>query len=165
VEPIWATLLAKALEGKDVKELLSNVSSGGGAPAGGAAAAIGGAPAEAATEAKEEKKEEEKEESDDDMVRSSCFYVVYLPVRCVCHHRTPFLNAPFADTDCSFRALVCSTNLWRDVLGPCFCSISPSAFHIRYLVVCPRIPHTNQVDNAHILVAYIHTSYLVGHNV
>ncbi|KAF8514060.1 60s acidic ribosomal protein-domain-containing protein [Gautieria morchelliformis] len=68
VEPIWASLLAKALEGKDVKELLSSVGSGGGAPAvGGAAAAAGGAPAEAAAETKEEKKEEEKEESDDDM--------------------------------------------------------------------------------------------------
>ncbi|CAE6409578.1 hypothetical protein ACGC1H_006513 [Rhizoctonia solani] len=68
LEPIWATLLAKALEGKNVKDLLSNVG-GGGAPAAGAApagAAAGGgaAPAE---EAKEEKKEEEKEESDEDM--------------------------------------------------------------------------------------------------
>ncbi|KAG8686847.1 hypothetical protein FRC09_013881 [Ceratobasidium sp. 395] len=68
LEPIWATLLAKALEGKNVKDLLSNVG-GGGAPAAGAApaaaaAAGGAAPAE---EAKEEKKEEEKEESDEDM--------------------------------------------------------------------------------------------------
>jgi len=61
VEPIWATLLAKALEGKDVKELLSNVSSGGGAPREVRQPQFGGAPAEAATEAKEEKKEEEKE--------------------------------------------------------------------------------------------------------
>ncbi|PAV18336.1 60S acidic ribosomal P1 [Pyrrhoderma noxium] len=67
VEPIWASLLAKALEGKDVKELLSNIGSGGGAPA---AVAAGGAPAAGgAAEApkEEEKKEEEKEESDDDM--------------------------------------------------------------------------------------------------
>jgi large subunit ribosomal protein LP1 len=66
VEPIWASLFAKALEGKDVKDLLSNVGSGGGAAApaaGGAAAAAGGA----AEEVKEEAKEEEKEESDDDM--------------------------------------------------------------------------------------------------
>ncbi|EPE05675.1 60s acidic ribosomal protein p1 [Ophiostoma piceae UAMH 11346] len=65
VEPIWAQLFAKALEGKDVKDLLSNVGSGGGAaaPAAGAAAA-GGAAAE---EAPEEAKVEEKEESDDDM--------------------------------------------------------------------------------------------------
>ncbi|KAL2196075.1 60S acidic ribosomal protein P1 [Corynascus similis CBS 632.67] len=66
VEPIWASLFAKALEGKDVKELLSAVGSGGGAAApaaGGAAAAAGGA----AEETKEEAKEEEKEESDEDM--------------------------------------------------------------------------------------------------
>jgi len=66
VEPIWASLFAKALEGKDVKDLLSNVGSGGGAPAqaaSGGAAAAGGA----AEETKEEEKVEEKEESDDDM--------------------------------------------------------------------------------------------------
>lgn len=68
LEPIWASLLAKALEGKNIKELLSNVGSGGGAPAAGGAApaAGGGAAAEAPKE--EEKKVEEKEESDDDMV-------------------------------------------------------------------------------------------------
>lgn len=71
VEPIWASLLAKALEGKDVKELLTNIGAGGGAAApvaaaAGAAPAAGGA-AEAPKE--EEKKEEEKEESDEDMVR------------------------------------------------------------------------------------------------
>ncbi|XP_006455027.1 hypothetical protein AGABI2DRAFT_138329 [Agaricus bisporus var. bisporus H97] len=66
LEPIWASLLAKALEGKNVKDLLSNVGSGGGAPAPAAAggAAAGGAAAEAP---KEEEKVEEKEESDDDM--------------------------------------------------------------------------------------------------
>ncbi|RKU49587.1 hypothetical protein DL546_009443 [Coniochaeta pulveracea] len=66
VEPIWASLFAKALEGKDVKDLLSNIGSGGGAaaPAAGAAAATGGA---AAAEEKAEEKPEEKEESDDDM--------------------------------------------------------------------------------------------------
>merc|ERR1711904_551173 len=56
VEPIWASLFAKALEGKDVKDMLLNVGSGGGAAAGGA---------EAAAPAEEEKKEEEKEESDE----------------------------------------------------------------------------------------------------
>jgi large subunit ribosomal protein LP1 len=68
LEPIWATLLAKALEGRNVKELLSNVGSGGGAPA--AVAATGAPAAAAATEAaKEEEKEEKKEEeSDEDMV-------------------------------------------------------------------------------------------------
>ncbi|GHJ88869.1 hypothetical protein NliqN6_5271 [Naganishia liquefaciens] len=67
VEPIWASLLAKALDGKDVKAMLTAVGSGGGAaPAAGAAAAAGGA-APAAEEKAEEKKEEAKEESDDDM--------------------------------------------------------------------------------------------------
>jgi len=68
VEPIWAALLTKALEGKNVKELLSNVGSGGGGPApvvGGGGG--GGGAAAAVEEEKEEKKEEEKEESDDDM--------------------------------------------------------------------------------------------------
>ncbi|KAF2220076.1 60s acidic ribosomal protein-domain-containing protein [Elsinoe ampelina] len=68
VEPIWTSLFAKALEGKDVKDLLLNVGSGGGAAAapaaGGAAAAAGG---DASAPAAEEKKEEEKEESDEDM--------------------------------------------------------------------------------------------------
>ncbi|KAK3377711.1 60S acidic ribosomal protein P1 [Podospora didyma] len=66
VEPIWASLFAKALEGKDVKDLLSNVGSGGGAAS---APAAGGAPAAAGAseDAKVEEKVEEKEESDDDM--------------------------------------------------------------------------------------------------
>ncbi|KAM3069440.1 60S acidic ribosomal protein P1 [Clarireedia jacksonii] len=69
VEPIWTQLFAKALEGKDVKDLLLNVGSGGGAApvaAGGAAAASGGDAAAPAAEEKKEK-EEEKEESDEDM--------------------------------------------------------------------------------------------------
>ena len=79
LEPIWATLLAKALEGKNVKDLLSNVGASGGAPAVGAApaaAAAGGAPAATAEAPKEEEKKEEKEESDDDMVRRSPGYAV-----------------------------------------------------------------------------------------
>ncbi|KAI8672897.1 hypothetical protein LRP88_02581 [Fusarium phalaenopsidis] len=65
VEPIWTSIFAKALEGKDVKDLLVNVGSGGGAAAatGGAAAAGGDAAAAPA----EEEKEEEAEESDEDM--------------------------------------------------------------------------------------------------
>ncbi|KAG1902749.1 60S acidic ribosomal protein P1 [Suillus fuscotomentosus] len=68
LEPIWATLLAKALEGKNVKDLyqtsvLAEVPPAVGAPV--AAAAGGAAAAEAPKE--EEKKEEAKEESDDDM--------------------------------------------------------------------------------------------------
>jgi large subunit ribosomal protein LP1 len=65
VEPIWTSIFAKALEGKDVKDLLVNVGSGGGAAApaaGGAAAAAGGEDAK-----EEEKKEDEAEESDEDM--------------------------------------------------------------------------------------------------
>ncbi|PLB36376.1 ribosomal protein P1 [Aspergillus candidus] len=62
VEPIWTSIFAKALEGKDIKDLLTNVGSAG--PA--APAAAGGAAA-APAEAAEEKKEEEKEESDEDM--------------------------------------------------------------------------------------------------
>ncbi|KAF9979693.1 hypothetical protein BGZ65_006163, partial [Modicella reniformis] len=64
VETIWITLFAKALEGKDVASMLSNVGAGGAAPAaGGAAPAAGGA----AAEEKKEEKEEPKEESDEDM--------------------------------------------------------------------------------------------------
>ncbi len=67
VEPYWPGLFAKALEGANVKELLSNVGSGvGAAPAaGGAAAAPAGGDAPA--EAKKEEKKEESEEEDDDM--------------------------------------------------------------------------------------------------
>ena len=67
VEPFWPGLFAKALEGVNVSDLISSVSSGvgGGAPAAAAAAPSGDAPAAAAPEAK--KKEEPKEESDDDM--------------------------------------------------------------------------------------------------
>ncbi|ORY83006.1 60s acidic ribosomal protein-domain-containing protein, partial [Protomyces lactucae-debilis] len=66
VEPIWASLFAKALEGKDVKDLLLNVGGASGAApaAAGGAAASGDAPA---AEEKKEEKAEEKEESDDDM--------------------------------------------------------------------------------------------------
>ncbi|KAL9052063.1 MAG: hypothetical protein Q9162_005634 [Coniocarpon cinnabarinum] len=68
VEPIWTQLFAKALEGKDIKEMLTNVGSGGGAAAAApAAGAGGGADAGGAATEKKEEKEEEKEESDEDM--------------------------------------------------------------------------------------------------
>ncbi|CAB3365283.1 large ribosomal subunit protein P1 [Cloeon dipterum] len=68
VEPYWPGLFAKALEGINVKDLITNVGSGvGSAPAGGAAPAAAAAGAAPAAEKKEEKKEEEPEESDDDM--------------------------------------------------------------------------------------------------
>ncbi|WFD28628.1 60s acidic ribosomal protein P2 [Malassezia nana] len=67
VEPIWAQLLAKALEGKDIKDMLTNIGSAGPAVAAAPAAGVAaGAAAEAPAE-EEKKKEEEKEESDDDM--------------------------------------------------------------------------------------------------
>ena len=66
VEPYWPSLFAKALEGVNVKDLITNIGSGvGAAPAAGGAAP---AAAAAAPEAKkEEKKEESEEEEDDDM--------------------------------------------------------------------------------------------------
>ncbi len=68
IEPIWPTLFAKALAGKDIGAFLFNVGSAGAAPA--AAAPAAGAPAAAgaaAPAAESKKKEEVKEESDDDM--------------------------------------------------------------------------------------------------
>ena len=67
VEPYWPGLFAKALEGVDIKDLITNIGSGvGAAPAaGGAAPAAGGAAP--AAEAKKEEKKEESEEEDDDM--------------------------------------------------------------------------------------------------
>nr|CAH7769377.1 unnamed protein product [Callosobruchus chinensis] len=68
VEPYWPGLFAKALEGVNVKELITRIGSGvGAAPAGGAAAAPVAAEAAAAPAKEEKKKEEEPEESDDDM--------------------------------------------------------------------------------------------------
>ncbi|KAJ3402298.1 60S acidic ribosomal protein P1 [Chytridiales sp. JEL 0842] len=67
IEPIWPTLFAKAVAGKDIGALIFNVGAGAPAAAAPAAAApaAGGAPAAAAS--KKEEKKEEKEESDDDM--------------------------------------------------------------------------------------------------
>ncbi|XP_064489295.1 large ribosomal subunit protein P1-like [Ornithodoros turicata] len=72
VEPYWPSLFAKALEGLDLKALISNVGSGVGsagpapaAAAGGAAPAAGGGGAK--DEPKKEEKKEESEEEDDDM--------------------------------------------------------------------------------------------------
>ncbi|KAL5493413.1 hypothetical protein EMCRGX_G014591 [Ephydatia muelleri] len=77
VEPVWPSLFSRALEGKDVGALISNVGSGAAATAASAAppAAAAAEPAKggAKEDKKEEKKEkekpkvEEKEESDDDM--------------------------------------------------------------------------------------------------
>lgn len=63
-ESIWYDVYAKALEGKDLKNLFFNLESFAAAPAPAAGAPAGGEQAEA----KEDKKqEEEKEESDEDM--------------------------------------------------------------------------------------------------
>jgi large subunit ribosomal protein LP1 len=63
VEGVWADVYAKALEGKNLKELLFSfaASAPASASSGSAAAASSDAPAA------EEEVEEEKEESDDDM--------------------------------------------------------------------------------------------------
>lgn len=68
VEPYWPGLFAKALEGINVKDLITNIGSGvgAGAPSGGAPASGDAAPA-AEAKKEEKKKEEEPEESDDDM--------------------------------------------------------------------------------------------------
>ena len=68
VEPYWPGLFAKALDGLDVKALLSNVGSGvGAAPAAAAAAPSSAAAAPAADKKDDKKKVEEEEEEDDDM--------------------------------------------------------------------------------------------------
>lgn len=59
---VWADVFAKALAGKDLKEILFNIGASGPAAAAPAAAAAGSSDAPAAEEA-----EEEKDESDDDM--------------------------------------------------------------------------------------------------
>jgi len=70
-------LLAKALEGKNVKELLSNVGAGGGAPATATGSAVPSAAAGGPV-AEEKVVEEEKEESDDDMVSSSRLILILI---------------------------------------------------------------------------------------
>lgn len=67
VEPYWPGLFAKALEGVNPKDLITNIGSGVGSA--GAAAPAAAAAAAPAAAAKEEKKkvEEEPEMSDDDM--------------------------------------------------------------------------------------------------
>ena len=67
VESIWPTLFARALEGKDIGALISNVGSGAAAASAPAAAGGGDAGAEEAKEEKKEEKADDSEESDDDM--------------------------------------------------------------------------------------------------
>lgn len=67
VEPYWPGLFAKALEGVNIKDLITNIGSGVGAAPAGAASAAPAAAAAAAPAKEEKKKESEPEESDDDM--------------------------------------------------------------------------------------------------
>lgn len=67
VEPYWPGLFAKALEGVNVKELITKLGSGVGAAAPAAAPASGASAAAAAAAPAKVEKEEEPEESDDDM--------------------------------------------------------------------------------------------------
>merc|ERR1712144_52814 len=70
VEAFWPGLFAKALQGRNIGDLICNVGSAPAAGSGGAAAAAGGdgGAAEAVEEKKEEKKESSDESgSDDDM--------------------------------------------------------------------------------------------------
>ena len=61
VEAFWPGLFAKALQGRNIGDLICNV---GAAPAAGGGAAAGAAADSAGAGAVEEKKEEKKEESD-----------------------------------------------------------------------------------------------------
>ncbi|KAJ6504445.1 60S acidic ribosomal protein P1 [Mycena vulgaris] len=72
IEPIWATLLAKALEGKNVKDMLSTISVGTGTATPGGGAAAGPAkeapePVEAAVEVGDD------DDSDDDIFGGNLF--------------------------------------------------------------------------------------------
>jgi large subunit ribosomal protein LP1 len=83
VEPFWPGMFAKALEGRNIGDLLCSVGSpggGGGASAGGAAAGGGDAQAEEKTEEKKEEKKEESEESDDDMGFGTFFPQEHAPL-------------------------------------------------------------------------------------
>ena len=65
IEPFWPGLFSKALEGRNIGDMICNI---GSAPAAGAAApAAGEAAADAGKEEKKEEKVESEEESDDDM--------------------------------------------------------------------------------------------------
>merc|ERR1712019_129402 len=66
-EPFWPSLFAKALEGRSIGDLISNVGAGGAAPAAVATGGGGGAAEVEETKEEEKKKEESEEESDDDM--------------------------------------------------------------------------------------------------
>ncbi|KAI3379010.1 hypothetical protein SNEBB_008829 [Seison nebaliae] len=66
-EAFWVSLFASALDGVDVKSLLTSVTAAPVSTGGGQAAAGGDAGGAAVAEEKEEKKEESEDESDEDM--------------------------------------------------------------------------------------------------
>ena len=149
VEAIWATLLAKALEGKDVKELLSNVGSGGGAPAvsAGGAPAAGGAAA-AAEEAPAAKEEEAKEESDDDMVRLCSAYLAMLVLLITTMTTTIGLRVIRLSNSCRLMYFFC-------LLSIAFCS--PSA-HTK--IICTTQPASSDLSYRAPLIQSIRDSHL-----
>jgi large subunit ribosomal protein LP1 len=111
LESIWASLLAKALEGKNVKELLSNIGAGGAGPAAGAPVAAGGAAAAAAGDApaaEEKKKEEEKEESDDDMVSIQFSLPGSYVTDTLCRALVSSIKSVFSSDFVSFRYVIVS---------------------------------------------------------
>ncbi|KAG6796060.1 60S acidic ribosomal protein P1 [Apis laboriosa] len=67
VESYWPGLFAKALEGVNIKELITNIGSGVGKAPAAAPAAAAPASTESAPAKEEKKKEEPEPESDDDM--------------------------------------------------------------------------------------------------
>ncbi|KAL1497667.1 hypothetical protein ABEB36_008590 [Hypothenemus hampei] len=67
VEPYWPGLFAKALEGINIRELITNIGSGAGAAPTGAPAPTGAAPAASAPAEAKAKEPEPEEESDEDM--------------------------------------------------------------------------------------------------
>lgn len=79
VEPYWPGLFAKALEGVNVKDLITNIGSGVGAAPAAPAAAAAAAPV-AAAESKKEEKKEESEEEDDDMGFGKCNLVCKMEI-------------------------------------------------------------------------------------
>ena len=76
VEPIWATVFAKAFAGKDIGEFLMNVSAGAGSAAAAPVAAVAAATQEApkaAAGGKKEEKKPAKEESEDEELGMGLF--------------------------------------------------------------------------------------------
>lgn len=131
VEPYWPGLFAKALEGINVKDLISNIGSGvGAAPAAAPAAAAAGAPVAAAAEKKVEK--EESEEEDDDMgfgkfqmIDSVCsmqpHYVIYnKQLRHVNTFQKCHMLAIISFLTCQYnnvhRFIGCAEQKWNDVI-------------------------------------------------